>query len=145
MTRATQPERAMGHLKVPWDGNVLDPRDARGRRHGHHGLLNALVMALASGQHTLRAVESLVEDVSPRARRKLGLPSGLRRSLRPCWHGSPAFRQEAENRVKAGTDARCIDEGTTNQVNYQTPGTNKKPHPGLHPDPPSVGVLRGSE
>ena len=102
MTRATQPERAMGHLKVPWDGNVLDPRDARGRRHGHHGLLNALVMALASGQHTLRAVESLVEDVSPRARRKLGLPravsdSTLYRLL--AGHNVEGFRETVWNQL----------------------------------------------
>ncbi len=102
MTRATQPERAMGHLEVPWDINVVDPRDGRGRRHGHHGLLNALVMALASGQHTLRAVESLVEDVSPRARRKLGLPrkvsdSTLYRLL--ADHNPEGFRETVWNQL----------------------------------------------
>jgi predicted transposase YbfD/YdcC len=72
-----QSQKAMGHLEVPWDVNVLDPRDARGRRHAHHGLLNALVLGLASGLRTLRAMEGLVEDASPLARRRLGLPRSV--------------------------------------------------------------------
>lgn len=92
----------MGHLEVPWDVNVVDPRDGRGRRHAHHGLLNALVLALASGQHTLRAVESLVEDVSPRARRRLGLPrkvsdSTLYRLL--ATHNPEGFRETLWNQL----------------------------------------------
>lgn len=66
--------KAMGHMDVPWDVNVVDPRDERGRRHDHRGLLNAMVLALLGGLHTLRGVEEVLEEVKPGARRRLGLP-----------------------------------------------------------------------
>lgn len=66
--------RALRNLELPWDVNLLDPRDPRGVRHAHHGLLNATVVGLACGKRTFRGVEETIEDLSPSARKRLGIP-----------------------------------------------------------------------
>ena len=69
--------RALRHADVPWDVNVLDARDPRGVRHAHHGLLNAVLVGLATAKRTFRGVEETVEDLSPSARRRLGIPKSV--------------------------------------------------------------------
>lgn len=64
--------RTLRRRAVEWSPRVADPRDARGRRHQHHGLLNLLVAGFASGLTTLRAIEDLSADLSAVARRVLG-------------------------------------------------------------------------
>ena len=64
--------RRMKRRIVVWDDQVEDPRGRRGRRHGHHGLLNLLVLGFASGAHTLRHVEDLATDLGAVARRVFG-------------------------------------------------------------------------
>ena len=65
--------RAVKRCRVEWDSEVVDPRDRRGRRHKHHGLLNLLVLGFASGLSTLRRVEELSADLRNAARAVLGL------------------------------------------------------------------------
>jgi hypothetical protein len=65
--------RALKKVRVEWDEGVEDPRDKRGRRHKHYGLLNLLVAAFAAGQTTLRRAEELSRDVSGVARRALSV------------------------------------------------------------------------
>lgn len=71
--REGQVARTLLRQRVEWDDAVRDPRDARGLRHGHHGLLNLLVLGFACGMATLRRVEELSEDLSRKARRVLGV------------------------------------------------------------------------
>src|SRR5258706_3065382 len=68
-----QQARAVKKVRVEWHEGVEDPRDRRGRRHKHHGLLNLLVASFAAGQTTLRRMEELSRDVSSLARRVLSL------------------------------------------------------------------------
>lgn len=68
-----QQARAVRKVRVDWDEKVADPRNRRGRRHKHHGLLNLLVASFAAGQTTLRRMEELSRDVSSVARRVLSL------------------------------------------------------------------------
>ena len=65
--------RAVKRCRVEWDSEVVDPRDRRGRRHKHHGLLNLLVLGFASGLSTLRRIEELSADLRNAARAVLGL------------------------------------------------------------------------
>ena len=65
--------RAVKRCRVEWDSEVADPRDRRGRRHKHHGLLNLLVLGFASGLSTLRPIEELSADLRKAARGVLGL------------------------------------------------------------------------
>ncbi len=65
--------RTVKRCRVEWDSEVADPRDRRGRRHKHHGLLNLLVLGFASGLSTLRRIEELSADIRKAARVTLGL------------------------------------------------------------------------
>ena len=65
--------KRLSRRMVDWDEAVEDPRSRRGRRHRHRGLLNLLVLALASGAHTLRHVEDVAEDMGAVARRLFGV------------------------------------------------------------------------
>ena len=67
--RKGQLARSLARQRVEWDEAVEDPRDARGRRHAHHGLLNLLVLGFASGLCTLRRIEELSWDLCRVARR----------------------------------------------------------------------------
>ena len=71
---AGQRRRALRHAQLEWSCEVVDPRQARGRRHGHLGLLGLLVAAFACGLKSLRRVEDLAQDLGARVRRQLGLP-----------------------------------------------------------------------
>jgi hypothetical protein len=66
--------RAVKKVRVGWDEKVEDPRDRRGRRHKHHGLLNLIVAGFAAGQTVLRRMEELGRDISGSARCVLALP-----------------------------------------------------------------------
>jgi hypothetical protein len=61
-------------VHVPWDEGVKDPREARGRRHGHWGLLGLVVAAFAVGKKGLKQAAQLARDVGARTRKRLGLP-----------------------------------------------------------------------
>ena len=65
--------RAVKRSAVEWDEQVADPREKRGQRHKHRGLLNLLVLGFASGRSTLRRIEELGADLSVVAKRVLGL------------------------------------------------------------------------
>lgn len=77
--RSKERQALMGlrELGSHWSAEVRDARGTRGRRHGHEGLLNLLVAALACGRTTLRAMESFCEDVGGRARKALRLPRSV--------------------------------------------------------------------
>ena len=51
-----QRRRALRHAQLEWSCEVVDPRQARGRGHGHPGLL---VAAFSCGLKSLRRVEDL--------------------------------------------------------------------------------------
>lgn len=97
----TQPQarRALERLRIPWDERVRDPRRDINVKHGQRGLLGALVGAFACGRSCLRRAEDFASDLSPAAKRRLGLrtaptdttfyrllekqsPEGLRESVR---------------------------------------------------------------
>jgi predicted transposase YbfD/YdcC len=62
---------------LPWDNAVKDPREARGRRHGHLGLLGLVVAAFAVGKKGLKQAAQLAGDVGARTRKRLGLPRAV--------------------------------------------------------------------
>lgn len=69
-----QQRRVLQHAQLPWDEGVKDPREARGRRHGHLGLLELVVAAFAVGKKGLKQAAQLAQDVGARTRKRLGLP-----------------------------------------------------------------------
>lgn len=69
-----QRRRALRHARVEWSREVVDPRQARGRRLKHQGLLTLLVAAFACGMKVLRRVEDLSTDLGARVRKRMGLP-----------------------------------------------------------------------
>ena len=73
LQRAGQLAKQVRRRMVEWDEAVKDPRRKRGVRHGHHGMLNVMVLAMASGAYTLRQVEDFAMDLSGVARRLLGV------------------------------------------------------------------------
>jgi hypothetical protein len=64
--------RQLSRSHLDFEG-VTDPRAARGRSQPLAGLLRLLVCGLATCRRTLRGIEGLGEDLSPRALRRLGL------------------------------------------------------------------------
>jgi predicted transposase YbfD/YdcC len=72
-----QRRRAVRHARMEWSDDVVDPRQARGRRHGHQGLLGLLVAAFACGLKSMRRVEDLAQDLGAHVRRQLGLPASV--------------------------------------------------------------------
>ncbi len=72
-----QQRRVLQQVHVPWDEAVKDPRDARGRRHGHLGLLGLVVAAFAVGKKGLKQAAQLSRDVGARTRKRLGLPQAV--------------------------------------------------------------------
>jgi hypothetical protein len=63
--------------QMPWDNAVKDPRERRGRRHGHLGLLGLVVAAFAVGKKGLKQAAQLAGDVGARTRKRLGLPQAV--------------------------------------------------------------------
>jgi hypothetical protein len=72
-----QQQLALRHAHLVWNEQVEDPRDERGLRHLHSGLLALLVATFACGKVGLRKAEELSKDVGPRTRRKLKLPASV--------------------------------------------------------------------
>jgi predicted transposase YbfD/YdcC len=68
-----QRRRALRWAQVQWSQELTDPRQARGKRHEHRGLLGLLVAAFACGMKSLRRVEDLAEDLGARVRKRLGV------------------------------------------------------------------------
>jgi predicted transposase YbfD/YdcC len=94
-----QARRALRHVPWEWSREVEDPRDRRGQRHAHPGVLGLLVAAFACAKVGLEEAEELSKDLGPRTRKKLKLkgpvsdstlwrlleqqsPKGLRETLR---------------------------------------------------------------
>jgi len=69
-----QRRRALRHVEVEWSQQLVDPRQARGKRYEHRGLLMLLVAAFACGLKSLRRVEELAEDLGARVRKLLDVP-----------------------------------------------------------------------
>src|SRR5205814_8445027 len=72
--KKSQRLRASRRVAIPWSEKLVDPRSARGRRHGHHGLLALVAVAFACGRTVLRQMEDLSADLGRAARRVLALP-----------------------------------------------------------------------
>jgi hypothetical protein len=64
--------RAMKWSRLDFSG-VSDGRKARGKRHGHAGLLRQAVAAMAAGMRSLRQFEAFGEGLTGRALRAFGL------------------------------------------------------------------------
>jgi predicted transposase YbfD/YdcC len=56
-----QQRRVLKHVQLPWDDGVKDPRQARGKRHGHLGLLGLVVAAFAVGKKGLKQAAHLAQ------------------------------------------------------------------------------------
>ena len=69
-----QRRRALRYAEMEWSQKLVDPRQARGKRYEHHGLLGLLVAAFACGLKSLRRVEDLAEDLGARVRKRLSVP-----------------------------------------------------------------------
>ena len=62
---------------IQWDDRVRDGRKARGKRHGHHGVLALIAVGFACGKAVLREIEDLSRDLGRHARRALEIPRGI--------------------------------------------------------------------
>jgi predicted transposase YbfD/YdcC len=98
-----QLRRALRHAVLEWSSEVVDPRQARGRRHAHQGLLGLLVAAFACGFKSLRRVEDLAVDLGARVRKQLGLPAAVSDST--LWRllaaqGTKGLRETVASQVK---------------------------------------------
>ena|SRR5690606_15503117 len=99
-----QARMALRHVPWGWSSQVEDPRDKRGQRHAHPGVLGLLVAAFACAKVGLVEAEELSEDLGPRTLKKLKLkgrvsastlwrlleqqsPKGLRETLREWVKG----------------------------------------------------------
>lgn len=103
-TTGGQLARGIRRCRVDWDSKVEDPRDRRGRRHRHRGLLNLLVLGFASGLPTLRHIEELSADLTAVARRMLGLAKAISdTTLYVLLYSQPVqgFRETLVAQVKA--------------------------------------------
>lgn len=102
--------RAVRRLPLP-DDALEDPRRAQGCVHPLDGLVRLCVAALACQKGTLREVESLVGDLGPKLRRRLGLrrpPSDttlydLLQRLDPAGLRDIVYRQ-----VRADLDSKAV-------------------------------------
>ncbi|NVJ00514.1 transposase family protein [Myxococcus sp. AM009] len=122
-----QRRRALRHAQLEWSCEVMDPRQARGRRHGHQGLLGLLVAAFACGLKSLRRVEDLAQDLGARVRRQLGLaarvppPERTRQTLevrsQRVLGGPPAARrQSSERRLKRAWRPARLHDGQAHRL-----------------------------
>jgi hypothetical protein len=99
-----QARDALRHVPLKWSGEVEDPRDKRGQRHAHTGVLGLLVAAFACAKVGLEEVEELSEDLGPRTRKKLKLNGRVSDST--LWRvlkeqSAKGFRETARQWVKA--------------------------------------------
>jgi len=79
-----QQRRVLRQARLAWDEQVKDPRQPRGTRHGHQGLLGLVVAAFAVGKKGLKQAAQLAGDVGARTRKRLELPR--------CVKGSTLWR-----------------------------------------------------
>lgn len=137
----SQCARAVRQADVPWDVNLLDPRDPRGVLHAHHGLLSALLVGFATGKRTFRGMEETVEDLAPVVRRRLGIPKSLSDSTLyrlVAAHGAEGFRQTLHNQFdelwKSGAVCNdlfpfglvtCDGKGTWSSTNTEVEGAKE--------------------
>jgi hypothetical protein len=63
--------------RLPWDEGVTDPRDPRGTRHAHLGLLGLVVAAFAVGKKGTKEAAELAGDVGALTRKRLELPQSV--------------------------------------------------------------------
>ncbi|WIG93323.1 ISAs1 family transposase [Myxococcus sp. SDU36] len=75
-----QQRRVLRQARLPWDDAVRDPRDARGTRHEHLGLLGLVVAGFAVGKKGLKQAAQLAGDVGARTRKRLELPRSVKGS-----------------------------------------------------------------
>jgi hypothetical protein len=136
---ATRARRTVARARLTFEDHVEDPRNPRGRRHPHRGLLSLAVAALAAGKRTLREAEDLSHDLPLKARRAFGLrttvsdtamyelfraqsPEGLRAVLQD--------QVRADLRSKAVTNDRFP--GGVLSIDGKGAGSGKGPPP--HPE-----------
>ncbi len=72
-----QQRRLLRQARLRWDEGVKDPRDPRGRRHAHRGLLGLVVAAFAMGKKGLKQAAQLAGDVAARTRKQWELPHSV--------------------------------------------------------------------
>jgi predicted transposase YbfD/YdcC len=99
-----QARGALRHVQWEWSSEVEDPRDKRGQRHAHPGVLGLLVAAFACAKVGLVEAEELSEDLGPRTRKKLKLTGRVSDSTlwRLLEEQSPkGFRETLRAWVKA--------------------------------------------
>ena len=72
-----QQRRVLRQARLPWSERVKDPRETRGTRHGHLGLLGLVVAAFAVGKKGLKQAAQLAGDVGARTRKRLELPQSV--------------------------------------------------------------------
>lgn len=107
MTNA-RARRIVARAKLPFQKHVADPRDTRGRRHAHAGLLGLIVVALMVAKRTLRATEDLASDLGASF---LGLKqtpsdSTLYRLLQE--QEPEGFRDVLQDQVRRDVDSKAI-------------------------------------
>lgn len=99
-----QARRALRHMQWEWSDEVEDPRDKKGQRHAHPGVLGLLVAAFACAKMGLVEAEELSEDLGPRTLKKLKLKGRVSDSTlwRLLEQQSPkGFRETLREWVKA--------------------------------------------
>jgi predicted transposase YbfD/YdcC len=136
MRQVTKQQRlALRHAQVSWSEQVEDPREERGRRHVHQGLLALLVVGFACGKAGLNQIEELSQDLGVRTRQKLKVPrevsdstlwrllkrqsvAGLRETLRG-WVQALLERGACEPMLPLGVvsfDGKCLYSSTQSPV-----------------------------
>jgi len=72
-----QQRRLLRQAPLEWDEGVTDPRDPRGTRHGHLGLLELVVAGFTVGKKGLKQAAQLAGHVGARTRKRLELPRSV--------------------------------------------------------------------
>jgi hypothetical protein len=106
-----QRRRALRRADIPWSEEIVDPRDARGVRHGHLALLSLMVVGFASGRTVLRRMEDLSEDLAAGCRRSLGLPAKVADTTLyrlVCAQGPEGFRQTVRDMMRAAVARKDV-------------------------------------
>lgn len=100
--------RVVARADLKFKEYVADPRDARGRRHAHHGLLKTTVVALMAGSRTLRQVEELAADVGASSLDLRTVPSDST-VYRLLQAQSPdGFREVLHDQLRRDIDSKAI-------------------------------------
>ncbi len=109
-----QARRALRGAQLEWSAEVVDPRQARGKRHEHRGLLGLLVAAFACGLKVLRRVEDLAEDLGERVRKSMGLPASASDST--LWRLLACQSTEGLRQTLATQVRRLLAQPSTQRV-----------------------------